>query len=86
MAEWKSIHGEPPGPGTYFIAIPSDGSGSRLYFAADADDAGGVDFIDCEDHEVSDVDDVFLNGAVWAEAPSEIVAPFFLREAREGLW
>jgi hypothetical protein len=77
---WKSIHAEPPKSGTFFVAIPSDGSGARLYVAVDADDQGGVDFLDVEDHEICDVDGIFLSGAVWAEAPEEIVKPFFLRD------
>lgn len=78
---WKSIQAEPPQSGAYFVAIPSDGSGARLYVAVDADDCGGVDFLDCEDHEVMDPDGIFLSGAVWAEAPEELVRPFFLRDS-----
>ena len=80
MANWKSIHAEPPQSGTYFVAIPSDGLGARLYFAADAGDDGGVVFLDCEDHETLTADDIFLDGAVWSEAPKELVEPFFLRD------
>lgn len=79
MSDWKSIHAEPPASGMYFVVIPSDGSGARLYLATDADDQGGVDFLDVEDHEVCDPDDIFLNGSVWTEAPAGIVEPFFLR-------
>lgn len=77
---WKSIHAEPPESGTFFVAIPPDGSGARLYVAVDADDQGGVDILDCEDHEIQDVDDIFLSGAMWTEAPRELVEPFFLRD------
>ena len=80
MDDWKSIHANPPASGTYFVAIPSDGSGSRIYVAVDADEHGGVDFLDCEDHEVQDPDDIFLSGALWIEAPRELVEPFFLRD------
>lgn len=80
MSEWKSLHGNPPKSGTFFVVIPSDGSGARLYVAVDADDKGGIDIVDCEDHEIQDADSIFLSGAVWTEAPEELVKPFFLKD------
>lgn len=77
---WKCIHAEPPSSGTYFVAIPSDGSGSRVYVAVDADDEGNVCFLDVEDHEAESPDGIFLDGAMWTEAPKELVEPFFLRD------
>lgn len=79
MSDWKSIHAEPPTSGTFFVVIPSDGSGSRLYVAVDGGDNGEVDFLDVEDHEINDPDSVFLSGSMWTEAPKELVEPFFLR-------
>ena len=80
MDAWKSLHAEPPASGTFFVVIPSDGSGARLYVAVDGGPNGEVDLLDVEDHDVCDPDDIFLSGSMWTEAPRDLVEPFFLRD------
>ena len=77
--EWKNIHAETPEVGTYLVVIPSDGSGSRLFFAADGGN-GNVDFVDVEYHDTEPLDGIFLDGASWTEAPAALIEPFFLRD------